>query len=56
MRLEPSICRSKTCVVDICPAHQIIQFAKRQFFKNKPISRHLKLDIALAIPALNDGK
>ena len=37
-----------------CSVSRIIQFKKCPFFKNIHIFRHLKLEIALAIPALND--
>ena len=39
-----------------CSASQIIQFRRCIFSKNIYIFRHLKLEIALAIPASNDEK
>ena len=39
-----------------CPISRIIQFKKCLFSKNINIFRHLKLEIALAIPAANDEK
>ena len=36
-----------------CLVHHLIQLAKYQFFINKHIFRHLKLEIVLAIPVLN---
>ena len=37
-------------------ANQIFQFGRCLFFINRNIFRHLKLEIALAIPASNEGK
>ena len=37
-----------------CSANQIFHFGRSLFFINSHISRHLKLEIALAIPALNE--
>ena len=39
-----------------CTVSQVIQFRRWIFSKNIYIFRHLKLEIALAIPALNDEK
>ena len=39
-----------------CSVSQIAQFKRCLFSKNKNIFRHLKLEIALAIPASNDEK
>ena len=39
-----------------CPISQIIQFKRCLFSKNINIFHHLKLEIALAIPASNDDK
>ena len=39
-----------------CSVSQIIQFRRCIFSKNIYIFRHLKLEIALAIPASNDEK
>ena len=38
------------------PAHEIIQYPKCLFFIGKHIFCHLKMEIALAIPALNEWK
>ena len=35
---------------------QLFKFEKCQFFTNRNIFRHLKLEIALAIPASNEWK
>ena len=43
-------------VCDICSISPIIQFERCLFLKNIDIFRHLKLEIALAIPASNDEK
>ena len=37
-----------------CSANQIFQFGRCLFFIDRNIFRHLKLEIALAIPALNE--
>ena len=39
-----------------CNFYRIIQFLRCLFFKNKMIFCRLKLEIALAIPALNEYK
>ena len=39
-----------------CSANQIFQFGRCLFFINRNVFRHLKLEIALAIPALNVWK
>ena len=39
-----------------CSANQIFQFGRCLFFLNENIFRHLKLEIALAIPALKEWK
>ena len=39
-----------------CSDKQIIQYGRLIFFINMNILRHLKLEIALAIPASNDVK
>ena len=39
-----------------CSVGQIIKFKDVYFQKNRHVFRHLKLDIALAIPASNDEK
>ena len=43
-------------VVGRCSVSLITQLRRCIFSKNKKISRHLKLEIALAIPASNDEK
>ena len=37
-----------------CSANDLFQFGRCLFFINRNIFRHLKLEIALAIPALNE--
>ena len=43
-------------VCDRCSANQNVNFHTCLFFINSHIFRHLKLEIALAIPASNDEK
>ena len=41
---------------DRCSVNQYVNFQNCLFFINSNIFRHLKLEIALAIPASNDEK